>query len=524
MFEANRITYHWRAESDGAVLDRCESATGVIRLPEQALGLPVVGIGPRAFHNAQGLTGIAFPPALRFIGENAFFGCSGLLSVSMPEGLQRLGSGAFEGCTALQEVRIGEGLTALPDRAFYLCRALVRAALPATLRAIGDSAFSGCAALTGLALPEGLERIAPRAFAGCTALHALRVPLSVTRLDATSLPTQLQTRGGLYLPGSGLLVRATVSLRWSAPAGTRIIADGALAGNHDLTEVALPDTVESIGERAFEDCRCLHRINLPEGLKALGARAFADCRGLHAIELPSHCAGLPDGFFEGSGLTRITLPEGMAELGDRCFAGCRQLEDVLLNPGLKRIGGNAFARCEALRTLTLPESLESIGPQAFLDCRGLELLTLSGDLPRGLERALTDLRRVVIVAPKLSPEAFPPLWRRRVCLGFARATAQKIPMTPEVYGENLGWLRAHASALAADAAGDPALLRLMLDHRCLSDEDARHLVERLTRDNTRAANMPPQDVQRISPSPSELVVELLNYIQQPASEADEALW
>ena len=532
MCESNRPVFRWRATPDDAVLERCEGALGHVRLPERALGLPVVGIGARAFYNAKGLTGIDLSPGLRFIGENAFLGCVGLRAVTLPEGLSSLGSGTFEGCTALREVRFGEGLTALPDRAFYLCRALERAALPSTLRAIGESAFSGCAALTGLALPEGLEAIGPRALAGCAALRALRVPLSVNRLDATSLPVQLQTRGGLFLPGSGLLVRATVSLRWAAPEGTRIIADGALAGNHDLTEVTLPETVEVVGDRAFADCRCLHRINLPLGLKRLGAGAFADCRGLRALSLPDDCTRLPDGLFENSGLVRLALPEGVFALGDRCFAGCGQLTEIQLNPGLKAIGAGAFARCTSLRALTLPTSLESIGPQALLDCRGLEVLTLSGGLPRGLDRALTDLRRVVLVAPELPPEAFPPLWRKRVCLGFARAVDQGIPITPQVRDTNLDWLRAHAAALAADAAGDAALLRLMLDHRLLSDADALRLVERLTPESMGATHRPPPDAPHGLPAEApcahasrpELTVELLNYIHSHASEADEDLW
>ncbi len=42
-----------------------------------------------------------------------------------------------------------------------------------------------------------------------------------------------------------------------------------------LTEIALPDTLESVGAFAFYVCRKLRKIRLPNGLRHIGERAFS---------------------------------------------------------------------------------------------------------------------------------------------------------------------------------------------------------------------------------------------------------
>ena len=501
------MLFHWSETPDGAVLTGCGNPVGAVVVPDTALGLPVIGIDARAFLGAVEMTEIALPPTLTAIGENAFLGCAGLHEVRLPDSVTALGSGAFEGCSALESVRLSKGLTELPRRAFYLCRSLTAVEVPETVSSIGESAFAGCERLSNVVLQEGLHVLGPGAFASCASLRALRVPRSVYRMDATSLPAQLFTGGGLYLPGSGLLVRAIARLQWQAPEGTMILADGALAGNHDLTEVTLPDTVIAIGARAFADCRCLHGIRLPRGpLLHIGAGAFRDCAKLTAIDLPHSLALLPEGVFENSGLQSAALPE-IRFVGNRAFASCAALETVTFGPNLSCIGAQAFARCASLKAITLPERRMTIGREAFLGCTALETLTVPGEIPRGFDTALTDLRRVAIVAPKQPPEAFPPLWRKRVCLGFALAVAQGMPIPPEVFDANLNWIRAHAAALAGEAAAHPELLRLMLDHRCLPEADARRFVDRFSRQDE-----------------PELTLELLHYVQGAENIGTEALW
>ena len=55
----------------------------------------------------------------------------------------------------------------------------------------------------------------------------------------------------------------------------------------DFTTVILPDTLERIGNNAFDGCTSMRGIFLPEGLTSIGAEAFYCCSELEAICIPS---------------------------------------------------------------------------------------------------------------------------------------------------------------------------------------------------------------------------------------------
>ena len=475
-------TFEWRASPVGAVLVRCHGAAGRVAVPGTALGLPVAAIGPGAFLNGARMTSVELPASLTTIGGSAFYGCENLREIDLPDGVSEIGLRAFQGCAALRRVSLPGRLTEIAPMVFYQCASLESMDVPDGVRAIGESAFSGCAALERVCLPEGLESIGEAAFAGCTALRCLRIPQSVTRMAASSVPPHLLADGGaLYLPGQAMLVRAIASLEWAVPAGTRIIAARALAVNHDLTAIALPDSLERIGDYAFEDCRCLHRVRVPDGVSDIGPGAFARCAMLREALLPAGLKVISDSLFEQSGLASIRLPDAVETIGARAFADCAALEFISIGPAVRAIGRGAFMRCRKLRRLELPAGPLELGEGALGELSGLQALVLPGVVPAGLERALTDVRRVAIIAPNAAPEAFPPLWRRRVCLGLAQAMREGMPVSPAALEAGVRWMRAHSAALVSEAAANPALLGMMLDHRCFTATDARQLVDLLSR-------------------------------------------
>lgn len=59
--------------------------------------------------------------------------------------------------------------------------------------------------------------------------------------------------------------------------------------------IQLPDTVNSIGVAAFQDCVCLSQINLPEGIEYIKLNAFKNCASLKELKVPTGCLN-----FEGN--------------------------------------------------------------------------------------------------------------------------------------------------------------------------------------------------------------------------------
>ena len=106
---------------------------------------------------------------------------------------------------------------------------------------------------------------------------------------------------------------------------------------------AVPNTVISIGNYAFESCTPLTSVTIPNSVTTIGDNAFYDC----------------------TGLTSLTLPSSVTTIGSYAFNGCSSLVNLTLSNGLTIIGNYAFNGCTSLTSLTLPSSVTSIGNYAL---------------------------------------------------------------------------------------------------------------------------------------------------------------
>ena len=101
-------------------------------------------------------------------------------------------------------------------------------------------------------------------------------------------------------------------------------------------EIKIPDSVETIGNGAFYDCRDLERIALPSALQTLSPVTFYDC----------------------TALSEVTFPASLKTIENSAFSGCRNLSEVELPASLTTIQSYVFDRCSALKTVFYDGSLE----------------------------------------------------------------------------------------------------------------------------------------------------------------------
>ena len=326
------------------------------------------------------------------IGADAFAG-SGLSEITIPESIVKIGAGAFKGCE-FSDVTIPKGVTEIGDKAF------------------GYEA-------------DGSTKIADfkmRVYVGSAgAVYAAANGFAIEYIDDTGLVYTIADSKAAIVDyvGDGGALTVPAALQ-----GADVVEIGywAFAYNENLTSVVLPDTVTTIGNRAFMHSK-ISSVNIPENVTAILEGAFSWMPNLLAVEVPAGVTELPymvfaqdwaletvtlnggletigdDCFRVCTSLTAITLPDTVTQLGQACFYGCTALADVKLSAlmteipysafnstgftqlvipeGIKTIGVSAFGACAKLESVTLPKTLTLIEGDAFGECAKLAAVTFT---------------------------------------------------------------------------------------------------------------------------------------------------
>ena len=150
-----------------------------------------------------------------------------------------------------------------------------------------------------------------------------------------------------------------------------------------LTSVTIPNSVTSIGEWAFSDCYGLTSVHIEDldawckisftgsGSNPLyyAHHLFLNNDEIKDLIIPNSVTSVGNKAFSGcSGLTSVTMPNSVTSIGTSAFENCCGLTSVTMPNSLKSIGTNAFYGCRGLTSVTIPNSVTSIGAYAFNGC------------------------------------------------------------------------------------------------------------------------------------------------------------
>ena len=243
--------FRWKAYDDGVIITVFRGRNRDVYIPPYIQGMPVTGIGDRAFFN-RALTSVAIPDSVISIGAFAF-GANQLTNVSIPDSVIYIGDGAFSG-NWLTSVTIGNGVTYIGSGAF-VGNQLTSIAIPDSVTHIGDGAFSGNW-LTSVTIPDNVTFIGDWAFHN-NQLASVTIGNSVTSI-------------GVEAFHNNQLVSVTI--------GNNVTSIGRHAfSSNQLTSITIPDSVTSIGQSAFENNQ-LTSVTIPGSVTSIGLRAFANNR------------------------------------------------------------------------------------------------------------------------------------------------------------------------------------------------------------------------------------------------------
>ncbi len=347
-------------------------------------------IGNSAFAGCVNLSELTFngEAVIKEIGSSAFSN-SKLTTFAMPDTVALLGASAFSGATSLSTVTFGENsvLKEIGARAFEKT-GLVSIELPASLEKMGTYMFASCTKLdcNPFAKCTSMTEIPDYTFKSCTGLTSFVIKSNIKKV-------------GNYAFADGTKL-ATVTFE---AGGTEALEVGnyAFSGCSALTTVKLPSRLEILGNRAFQNCTKMNaitftdkdidststsdkgnlksigdycflsngflKIDIPDSVEYIGQYAFQKCTKLTAITIPAMVNNKAP---VGDGKTAQKCGMGISTVGNSgTFYGCTKLTTVtFLDPTEEQkdkieyigitLGNEMFKGCTALKTVVLPARME----------------------------------------------------------------------------------------------------------------------------------------------------------------------
>lgn len=161
------------------------------------------------------------------------------------------------------------------------------------------------------------------------------------------------------------------------PYGVKSINSGTFAGCKSLKSVSIPKSVRQIGNDAFRECESLESLVIPNGVKELSGWAFMGCKNLKTISIPSTITYVSYGAFEDcSNLKGIRLPDGVTKIESGAFSNCSSLASFDIPKGISNITSNMLSGCSGLKNIIVPDNVKCIDYNAFGSCANLSNITI----------------------------------------------------------------------------------------------------------------------------------------------------
>ena len=316
-------------------------------------GENLTSIGSNAFQDCDSLTELNLKGnGETVIDYGAFCGNDALKKISLA-GIKTIDNSAFEDCGDLNSVNFGEGLLSIGSCAFLNCPNIETVSLPESLTTINNGAFKECSKLTSIDIPNKVTELNDITFANCTSLKNVSIGSGCTSISTTAFF------------GASSIDRITVS----EDNKNFTAVDGVLY-NKDMTtlvlypkncsgEFAVPDTVTTIADYAFDNSPNITKVTIGKNVKTIGFYAFSGNKKLETVE------------FTGNNLTSIE---------DEAFSDCIALSELNITGNGLVINSDAFYRNYALKSLTLGTGVKTINSYAFRQCTSLETVNIGNDV------------------------------------------------------------------------------------------------------------------------------------------------
>ena len=246
--------------------------------------------------------------------------------------------------------------------------------IPDTVTLIGSYAFSSCDSLTSITIPDSVTSIEDAAFSCCSKLMSITVDPENKNYQSIN--------GDLYDKNRKSLIQYAIGKTdetFKIPDSVISIGGKAFGECFSLRIVTIGNNVTSIGELAFSGGKSLTSMIIPDGVTSIGEGVFAECFSLTSVTIPDSVTSIGKGaFMKCFSLTSVTIPDSVISIGEDAFGVCGSLTSITIPDSVTTIYNGAFCYCDSLTSITIPDSVRSIQNSAFKGCSNLTSVYYKG--------------------------------------------------------------------------------------------------------------------------------------------------
>jgi hypothetical protein len=143
---------------------------------------------------------------------------------------------------------------------------------------------------------------------------------------------------------------------------------GSFNDDTELTNIILPETIDSLYEQSFMNTTKLKHIDFPDNIRYMGQNCFAEGSLEGEVVMPRELRFIDMAAFRNENkVTKITFPDDgkLIELGPQSLFMMGEIEEIHLPPSVKRLGMGCMSGNPMLKKVNLPDGIEEMDVMIF---------------------------------------------------------------------------------------------------------------------------------------------------------------
>lgn len=267
------------------------------------LGSGVKTIGDYAFGWCEALTDVKIPYGVTTIGDSAFDSCTSFANITFPDSVTAIGQNVIWGTAYYKDEAnwendvlyvdnhlitskstingdyvIKDGTKTIANAAFSNRESLENITIPNSVVFIGQYGFYKCSSLINVTIPDSVLSIDYRAFGSCASLENVVIGAGVTYIEEGAFRSckslkniEVSKDNSSFTSVDGVLFNKDKTKLLKYPTGS------------SNTTYTVPDSVTTIGYRAFDYSASLESIVIGTGVTHISENAFKNCTALKDV-------------------------------------------------------------------------------------------------------------------------------------------------------------------------------------------------------------------------------------------------